>query len=406
MRRILFCAIFALVALVAAMPARAQFTIDRVEPKKESINFTTADTLKKTTADPEYFSRARYRAERAAIRKERNTLEITSGLQGTLTSYNDPWVDVSGGDNSIAIVASLYLNHKFTKNLFSVETKFEGKFGYNRMKVEMPMFDPATGDAMEDEAGNQLMDREGIWFKNQDEFSIQISPSWKMSKNWSYGATLKFRSQIAKGYVSRTEQDRKDLKSSFMTPGYLDLSVGLKYACPSKKFPIKVDLSPLALSAVYANNSWIRREQYDGNGNRIKKAFNYGIEDPDKSAKYEGGSSIQLDFDRTFGKNEYLRYRTTLFSFWGWITNLGLDNKVKRWDAYKEALEAWDGNIKTKPRLPIHPTVRWENTIDIKATKFLTTSISFQLYYNRAQNTSIQTKTLLSVGLSYTFKNK
>ncbi|MBQ3186438.1 MAG: DUF3078 domain-containing protein [Alistipes sp.] len=406
MRRILFCAIFALVALVAAMPARAQFTIDRVEPKKESINFTTADTLKKTTADTEYFSRARYRAERAAIRKERNTLEITSGLQGTLTSYNDPWVDVSGGDNSIAIVASLYLNHKFTKNLFSVETKFEGKFGYNRMKVEMPMFDAATGDAMVDEAGNQLMDREGIWFKNQDEFSIQISPSWKMSKNWSYGATFKFRSQIAKGYVSRTEQERKDLKSSFMTPGYLDLSVGLKYACPSKKFPIKVDLSPLALSAVYANNSWIRREQYDGNGNRIKKAFNYGIEDPDKSAKYEGGSSIQLDFDRTFGKNEYLRYRTTLFSFWGWITNLGLDNKVKRWDAYKEALEAWDGNIKTKPRLPIHPTVRWENTIDIKATKFLTTSISFQLYYNRAQNTSIQTKTLLSVGLSYTFKNK
>lgn len=406
MRRVLFCAIFALVALVAAMPARAQFTIDRVEPKKESINFTTADTLKKTTADTEYFSRARYRAERAAIRKERNTLEITSGLQGTLTSYNDPWVDVSGGDNSIAIVASLYLNHKFTKNLFSVETKFEGKFGYNRMKVEMPMFDATTGDAMVDEAGNQLMDREGIWFKNQDEFSIQISPSWKMSKNWSYGATLKFRSQIAKGYVSRTEQERKDLKSSFMTPGYLDLSVGLKYACPSKKFPIKVDLSPLALSAVYANNSWIRREQYDGNGNRIKKAFNYGIEDPDKSAKYEGGSSIQLDFDRTFGKNEYLRYRTTLFSFWGWITNLGLDNKVKRWDAYKEALEAWDGNIKTKPRLPIHPTVRWENTIDIKATKFLTTSISFQLYYNRAQNTSIQTKTLLSVGLSYTFKNK
>lgn len=406
MRRILFCAIFALVALVAAMPARAQFTIDRVEPKKESINFTTADTLKKTTADTEYFSRARYRAERAAIRKERNTLEITSGLQGTLTSYNDPWVDVSGGDNSIAIVASLYLNHKFTKNLFSVETKFEGKFGYNRMKVEMPMFDATTGDAMVDEAGNQLMDREGIWFKNQDEFSIQISPSWKMSKNWSYGATLKFRSQIAKGYVSRTEQERKDLKSSFMTPGYLDLSVGLKYACPSKKFPIKVDLSPLALSAVYANNSWIRREQYDGDGNRIKKAFNYGIEDPDKSAKYEGGSSIQLDFDRTFGKNEYLRYRTTLFSFWGWITNLGLDNKVKRWDAYKEALEAWDGNIKTKPRLPIHPTVRWENTIDIKATRFLTTSISFQLYYNRAQNTSIQTKTLLSVGLSYTFKNK
>lgn len=405
MKRYLICALFAVAMLLMSAPAKAQFTIDRVEAKKESINFTTADTLKQTTADLSYFSRARYRAERAAIRKERNTLEITSGLQGTLTSYNDPWVDVSGGDNSIALVANLYLSHKFTKNLFSVETKFEGKFGYNRMKVEMPMYD-TSGEPMVDEAGNAIMDRSGVWFKNQDEFAVQIAPSWKMSKNWSYGATFKFRTQIANGYVSRTEQERKDLKSSFMTPGYLDLSIGLKYACPSKKFPIKVDLSPLALSAVYANNSWIRREQHDADGNRIKKAFNYGIEDPDKSSKYEGGSSIQLDFDRTFGKSGYLRYRTTLFSFWGWITNLGLDNKVKRWDDYHTALKEWDGNIKTKPRLPIHPTVRWENTIDIKATKFLTTSLSFQLYYNRAQNSSIQTKTLLSVGLSYTFKNK
>lgn len=405
MKRNLICTIFALVALAVAMPAHAQFTIDRVEAKRESINFQTADTLKQTTADMEYFSRARYRAERAAIRKERNTLEITSGLQGTMTAYNDPWVDVSGGDNSIAVVASLFIKHVYKKDLFSVESKFEGKFGYNRMKVEMPMFD-AAGDVMTDEAGNQLMDRSGVWFKNQDEFAIQVSPSWKMSKDWSYGGSFKFRSQIANGYASRTEQKRKDMKSSFMTPGYLDLSVGVTYTCPSKKVPIKVQLSPLAMSAVYANNSWIRREQYDADGNRIKKAFNYGIEDPDKSSKYEGGSSIQIDFDRTFGKTEYLRYRTTLFSFWGWITNMGLDNKVKRWDDYHAALDKWDGNIKTKPRLPIHPTVRWENTVDIKATKFLTTSLSFQLYYNRAQNASIQTKTLLSVGLSYTFKNK
>lgn len=53
-----------------------------------------------------------------------------------------------------------------------------------------------------------------------------------------------------------------------------------------------------------------------------------------------------------------------------------------------------------------HPTVRWENTIDIKATKYLSTTFNFQLYYNRAQNYDIQTQLLLSVGLTYTFKNK
>ena len=88
---------------------------------------------------------------------------------------------------------------------------------------------------------------------------------------------------------------------------------------------------------------------------------------------------------------------------------MGLDNKIKNYDAYRDAYREWEAagsNIKEKPRLPIHPTVRWENTVDIKATRFLTTTLSFQLYYNRAQNTHIQTKTLLSVGLSYTFKNK
>ena len=50
--------------------------------------------------------------------------------------------------------------------------------------------------------------------------------------------------------------------------------------------------------------------------------------------------------------------------------------------------------------------MRWTNTIDIKATKYLTTQINFELYYNRAQHVDVMTKTLLSVGLTYTFKNK
>ncbi len=398
MKRQLFCAIIALVALLTAEQSMAQMTIDKVETKPEKISFR--DTMKRADTSTEYFSLARYKAERAAIRKERNTLEITGGVMGSLTQYNDPWVDVSGGDNSIATVANVYLKHLFTKGRFSLETKFEGKFGYNRMKVEI---------TSTDENGNEIIDRNGVWFKNQDEFYLSVAPSWKMSKNWAYGASVKFRSQFARGYVSRTEQEHKDLKSAFMTPGYLDLSVGLKYESPLEKWPFKVDLSPIALSATYATNDWIRREQFDDEGNRIKKAFAYGIEDPDKNSKYEGGSSIQIDFDRTFGKTGYLRYRTTFYSFWGWITNAGLDNKIRDYGAYREALKEWeanDGNIKTKPTLPIHPTVRWENTIEIKATKLLTTTISFQLYYNRAQSTHIQTKTLLSVGLSYTFKNK
>ncbi len=372
-------------ASLFCLGASAQISVDKVDVQQDQVKFE--DRMRSVEIGSDYFSPARYRAERAAIRKERNFLEFGGGLQGALTAYNDPWVDVSGGDNSIALVGSLFLHHTFTKNLFTVETKFDAKLAYNRMKVEY------------EDGGEQ-----GIWFKNQDEFAVSIAPSFKMSKNWSYGAIFKFRSQFVNGYKSRTEQEEEHMKSKFMSPGYLDLSFGITYKSPSAKFPIQVNMSPVAMSATFVESDLIRRD----NG------FSYGIEDPSKTSKYEGGSSIQIDFDRTFGKSGLLRYRTTLYSFFGWISDIGQKNRISDYSEYLDAYEKWqDANdttvgheITDKPRLPIHPTVRWENTIDIKATKYLSTTLSFQLYYNRAQNVSVQTRTLLSVGLSYTFKNK
>ena len=280
------------------------------------------------------------------------------------------------------------------------------------MKVETQRVGP-DGKPMVDESGNKIMDSEGVWFKNQDELLIWVNPAFEMAKNWSYGSIIQFRSQFVNGYKSRSEQEKKHLKSKFMTPGYLDISFGITYKSPKPKFPITINISPLALNAMFAESDWIRMRQVEkdseGKEIEIKPAYPYGIEDPDKTSKYEGGSSIEIGFDRTFGKTGYLRYRTTIQSFYGWISDIGQKNKIGDYTKYLAAYDKWvaDGsNIKDKPRLPIHPMVRWENTIDIKATKYLSTTLSFQLYYNRAQNVDVQTRTLLSVGLTYTFKNK
>ena len=109
-----------------------------------------------------------------------------------------------------------------------------------------------------------------------------------MAKNWTYGSIFKFRSQFVNGYVSRTEQERRHLKSTFMTPGYLDLSFGLTYNCPVKRFPIVVNLSPLSLNATFAESDWIRRQQFDADGNEIKPAYAYGIEDPGQDLEIRG----------------------------------------------------------------------------------------------------------------------
>ena len=398
-------------ALLIGRTVSAQISVDEVDAGEESVTFQ--DKLKSIPVDVDYFSRARYKAERAAIRKERNYLEFNSGVQGALTSYNDPWISVSGGDNSIALTAVIGLRHVFTKNLFTIETKFSAKLGYNRMKVETQRLD-ADGNPMVDDSGNKIMESEGVWFKNQDEFVVSVAPSFKMSENWSYGSILNFRSQFVNGYKSRTEQKKEHLKSKFMTPGYLDISLGITYKSPKPKFPIVINLSPIALNATFAESDWIRMRQVDGDGKEIKPAYPYGIEDPEKTSKYEGGSSVEIGFDRTYSKTGYLRNITTIFTFYSWICDIGQKNKISDYTKYLEAYDKWADkedtsvghDIKDKPRLPIHPTVRWENTLEIKATKYLSTKVSFQLYYNRAQNVDVQTRTLLQVGLTYTFKNK
>ena len=114
-----FYLILTLASLVgSSVPASAQISIDEVNAERRNVTFR--DRLKSTSVDADYFSLARYKAERAAIRKERNYLEFGGGLQGTLTSYNDPWISVSGGDNSIALVGTFNLLHIFKKNLFSI----------------------------------------------------------------------------------------------------------------------------------------------------------------------------------------------------------------------------------------------------------------------------------------------
>ena len=73
-----FYLLFGLIpALLAGNPAFAQISIDEVDAKEDKVTFQ--DKLKSTSVDVDYFSLARYKAERAAIRKERNYLEFSGG---------------------------------------------------------------------------------------------------------------------------------------------------------------------------------------------------------------------------------------------------------------------------------------------------------------------------------------
>ncbi len=400
MRRILLFSALLIGFVALPFVGQAQMTIDKPKPSQNS-NVSFRDSVRQATLSNDYFSLARYKAERAALRKERNSLEIISSLQGSLTSYNDPWLETSGGDNTTAVIGSFKLNHTYKKDKVTLTSKISATLGFNRVKID-------TGT---DEEGNTI--NEGVWYKNQDEISASVAPAISISNVWSYGMTFSFRTQFANGYVSRSQQEGYQLKSGFMAPGYLDISGGVTYKSQNKKLPFTVNIAPLALSAVYVDNEVVRNnfiyqfneDQTDDGGN-FKYTEPYGLS-PYISSKYEGGSSIQIGFDRTFDKLAKIRYTTSLFSFWGWMTQASYKNIINDRDEYNEALTEWNtAQDGIKPMLGIQPTVRWENTISIPATDVLSTTIKFQLYYNRAQTDHIQTQTYLSVGLSYTYKNK
>ena len=378
--------LFTFFALTCTGFANAQATVESATPQEQ---VTFANEVKTDNAAPAFQSEAQLKAEKAAARKERNTIEFNATLNGSLAHFNDKWLSVNGNTNSLTGIGNILFTHTDTKGKFTIGTKVTGKLGY------------AYNFTNEESASTVS--------KSQDEWFIQTSPAYVISKSWNVGGSLSMRSQFANGWNS-TDKSARKLTSTGFAPAYLIASIGVTYVCPNAKFPIKVNVSPISMNATYVTNQIVRdfyyAEKFGAEDvanltlDQQNTPYVYGLTLRNKNQRYEGGSSIQIDFDKTFGKKGVFRYRTTLYSFYGWINEIAQQKDSQKWNAIPANA---DNQLKYDS---IAPTVRWENTIDIKATKYFSTHFYFQLYYNNSQNTNIQTQTVLGVGLAYTFKNK
>lgn len=359
-------------SILAVGNLAAQVSIAGASPVTEA---TFDNTVKTENIALEHDREKQLRAERRKIRHERNTIEFNAGLSGSLSNFNSKWQSVNGNTNSITAIANILFTHNFKKGHFTIDNKLTAKLG-------------ATSKSSE-------------WIKSQDEWFISTAPAYKISDNWNFGAILSLRSQFANGVNGDGNRT-----SSLFAPAYFNVSLGFTYVCPNKKFPVKINLSPISLNATYVTSDTIlnhfftdkfgkNRADYLADNTQLTNAqkitaYCYGLTPNDGTSRYEGGSSIQIDFDRTFGKKGIFRYRTTLYSFYGWINEISQQT----------------GKNKEMGYANLAPNIRWEHTVDIKATKYFSTQFYFQMYYNKAQCNALQTQIVLGVGLSYTFKNK
>ncbi|MDR2886027.1 MAG: DUF3078 domain-containing protein [Rikenellaceae bacterium] len=191
-------------------------------------------------------------------------------------------------------------------------------------------------------------------FKNEDEWKTNFQTAWTMHRNWSYAMTVNMRSQFSKGEKSRTDTTKI---SNFMAPGFLDVAIGFNWKRDSS--PWNITISPIAGSVIF-----VLDEQLQARGiNGVPKG---------NSTKGQLGPSLRVYYDKEFAKKVF-RYRSDLYSF---------------------------TNIRNAP------TMRWENTLEIKATKLLSTKLYWLMYYDKQSIDKMQYNYSLSIGISYWIKNK
>ena len=106
-----------LYALAISNPVSAQITIDEI--KTDPSERILKNEVRPTTVDAQsYFSCARYRAERAAIRKERNTLEFGGGILGSVVHFSfSLGIAKFNGKNTDAFLSAMDDSMYETKNM-------------------------------------------------------------------------------------------------------------------------------------------------------------------------------------------------------------------------------------------------------------------------------------------------
>jgi hypothetical protein len=192
--------------------------------------------------------------------------------------------------------------------------------------------------------------------KNEDKIELNSKLGYKAFGKVYYSALVNYRSQFGKGYNYPNDSV---VVSRFNAPGYLTVSLGLDYK-PNDYFSLFV--SPATGRFTFVSDKL------------LSDAGAYGV-DSGKRVRSEFGAILSAKFQKDVVKNINVVSKLTLFNDY---TDKNKANR-KNFD------------------------VNWEVMINIKAGKFLTTTILANLIYDQNVIARTQFKEVLGVGVSYKF---
>lgn len=264
---------------------------------------------------------------------------FAASLQFSQAYVSPNWYQ--GGNNAINAQANILynvkLNEAYHPNLL-FETTVQYKLGINN----------APDDSIH------------AYNISDDLFQVTSTFGIKAWKKWYYSLNLLFKTQLLNSYNSNSHQ----LRSAFLSPGELNLGLGMTYNYANTPGTVKLNISlaPLSYNMRICTNHAIDPTLYD-------IAENHHV-------KHKFGSSAELKF------------------FWQIAHNISYNSRIFGFTNYQQAY------------------ADWENTLAFEINKFLTTQIYAHLRYDTAtppvENKKwhkLQVKEILSIGFAYKFSS-
>jgi hypothetical protein len=311
-------------------------------PKAPSLNFIAADPRKSLLTIDELHSK-----KKAVISPEDNPIrthnwlhEFAWSLQMSQAYVSKSWYQ--GGNNNLNFLGDFLWTVALNQNIHP-KLLFENTVQYKLNISSNPQ------DSLRD------------YSISEDLFKVTTKFGLKATKTWYYSAVLQFKTQLLNNYTANTN----NLQASFLTPGELNLGLGMTYNTKSKDGNRQFDLSMSPLSY----NMKICRE------NTRVDPTSMGVSAGHHTA-HQIGSSLEAKYNWKF--NPSISWSSHLTAF----TN------------YK------------------YFQTDWENTFNFSVNKFLSTMIYIHSRYD-SSSTIVdmnwkhwQLKEILSFGLSYKFSMK
>ena len=195
---------------------------------------------------------------------------------------------------------------------------------------------------------------------SEDLFQINSTFGYKAMRRWYYSVNLQFKTQLLNTYQSNSTQ----IKSGFLSPGDLNVGIGMtyNYQNPKKTLNFDASIDPLSWRLRTCINNDIDETAYE-----IK---------PGRNMVSQYGSSAECKLSWKIAYN--IIYTSRLYTFSDYSNFHG----------------------------------DWENTVSFNINRYLTTQIYAHLRYDtstpRCDDPSwhkLQVKEVLSFGLTYRFSN-